>query len=530
MTLAAELLAQPFNCVTDLIRQYAIEQPAHRALICDTREMTYAQLDAEVDRCAAALQGEGIVPCDAVAIAANASIEYVIAFLGALRAGAVVAPLSPSSSASSLAGMIANANARLLFLDDGVERLLETVATDVDVRRIRLDAPTRGSVRGFADWLAPVGGVPVPIDISPVWGFNIIYSSGTTGTPKGIVQSHAMRWAYAVRSVERGYGADAVTLISTPLYSNTTLVSFFPTLTLGGTVLLMPKFDVKGFLALAQRYRATHAMLVPVQYQRIMDHADFDQYDLSNFRAKFSTSAPFGARLKADILKRWPGTLTEYYGMTEGGGSCELVAQEFPHKLHTVGRPISGHDIRLIDESGREVAQGEIGEVVGNSPAMMTGYHNEPAKTAEAEWYDPTGKRFIRTGDLGRFDEDGFLTLLDRKKDMIISGGFNVYPTDLEAELRVHPDVYDVAVVGVESVQWGETPVGFVVPRAQAMTNEQALKAFVNERLGKMQRVTDIVFVDVLPRSPIGKILKRELRDLYSTLKQDETCKTSPAK
>jgi long-chain acyl-CoA synthetase len=267
-----------------------------------------------------------------------------------------------------------------------------------------------------------------------------------------------------------------------------------------------------------------------VQYQRIMDHADFDQYDLSSFRAKFSTSAPFGARLKADILKRWPGTLTEYYGMTEGGGSCELVAQEFPHKLHTVGRPISGHDIRLIDESGREVAQGEIGEVVGNSPAMMTGYHNEPAKTAEAEWYDPTGKRFIRTGDLGRFDEDGFLTLLDRKKDMIISGGFNVYPTDLEAELRVHPDVYDVAVVGVESVQWGETPVGFVVPRAQAMTNEQALKAFVNERLGKMQRVTDIVFVDVLPRSPIGKILKRELRDLYSTLKQDETCKTSPAK
>ena len=245
-----------------------------------------------------------------------------------------------------------------------------------------------------------------------------------------------MRWAYAVRSIQRGYGPEATTLISTPLYSNTTLVSFMPTLTFGGTVVLMPKFETTRYLELAQQHRVTHTMLVPVQYQRLMAHPEFDRYDLSSFQAKFCTSAPFAASIKADVVRRWPGRLTEYYGMTEGGGSCQLEADEWPTKLHSVGRPLEGHDIRLIDEHGNEVAAGEVGEIVGHSPAMMTGYYRQPDKTAEAEWYDPSGKRFIRTGDMGRFDEDGFLTLLDRKKDMIISGGFNVYPSDLEAEVQ----------------------------------------------------------------------------------------------
>ena len=227
--------------------------------------------------------------------------------------------------------------------------------------------------------------------------------------------------------------------------------------------MLLEKFDVAKFLALAEQHRATHAMLVPVQYRRLMSYPDFDAYDLSSFRMKFSTIASFAAELKADVLKRWPGGLIEYYGMTEGGGSIVLIAHEHPDKLHTVGRAAPGADIRLIDEDGREVAGGEIGEVVGHSAAMMNGYHNQPGKTAEAEWRDADGKRFIRTGDVGRIDEDGFLTLMDRKKDMIISGGFNIYPSDLEAVIAGHPDVLEVAVVGVPSEQWGETPIALVV-------------------------------------------------------------------
>ena len=213
-----------------------------------------------------------------------------------------------------------------------------------------------------------------------------------------------------------------MTIISTPLYSNTTLVAFLPTLAHGGTAVLMPKFDAGQFLRLSEARRATHAMLVPVQYRRIMEREDFEQYDLSSYVLKLSTSAPFPAALKADVLRRWPGGLVEVYGMTEGGGATMLAAHLFPDKLHTVGQPMSGHDIRLIDETGHEVASGKVGEVVGRSEAMMTGYHNLPETTREAEWFDAEGRRFIRTGDIGRFDEDGFLVLLDRSKDVIISG------------------------------------------------------------------------------------------------------------
>jgi acyl-CoA synthetase (AMP-forming)/AMP-acid ligase II len=178
-----------------------------------------------------------------------------------------------------------------------------------------------------------------------------------------------------------------------------------------------------------------------------------------------------------------------------------------------VGKPAPGHDIRLIDEAGREVARGEAGEVVGHSPGVMSGYQNQPELSRQAEWFDASGKRFIRTGDIGRFDADGFLTLVDRKKDMIISGGFNIYPSDLEAVLKQHPDVAEVAVVGVASEKWGETPIAFAVLKNSISSEE--LLAWANARLGKTQRLSAVELVDALPRSPIGKVLKRELRDSY---------------
>jgi acyl-CoA synthetase (AMP-forming)/AMP-acid ligase II len=166
----------------------------------------------------------------------------------------------------------------------------------------------------------------------------------------------------------------------------------------------------------------------------------------------------------------------------------------------------------VIDEDGNELPRGEIGELVGASPLMMTGYHNRPDQTDAALWVSPEGKRFIRTGDVGRFDADGFIELMDRKKDMIISGGFNIYPSDLEAVLREHSDVADVAVVGAPSAEWGETPVAFVVSRG---ADGETLRQFANAKLGKMQRIADVVLIDELPRSHIGKVLKRDLRDLY---------------
>jgi long-chain acyl-CoA synthetase len=503
---------QAFGILSDLIRHHAQQQPEHAALIQGERVIDYAELDRTLDRVAASLQRDGLHVGDVVAICAANSIEYAFVFLGALRAGVAVAPLAPSSTAESLAGMVVDSDAALLFVDHDAITAFASVRTSVAARILSLDGDS--SANDFYAWLADENARPAPVEISPDLPFNIIYSSGTTGAPKGIVQSHGMRWVHVQRGAASGYGPQAVALLSTPLYSNTTLVSFLPTLTLGGAVVLMPKFDASGYLYLAQKYRVTHTMLVPVQYRRLMAHPDFDTFDLSSFRVKFCTSAPFAAELKRDVLARWPGALVEYYGMTEGGGTCMLLAHEYPNKLHTVGFPIPGHDIRLIGDDGKEVAQGEIGEVVGHSKGMMNAYHKQPGKTAEAEWYDAQGKRFIRTGDVGRFDEDGFLTLMDRKKDMIITGGFNVYPSDMEEILHQHPAVLEAAVVGVPSERWGETPIAFVALKPGQSVS--GILEWANERLGKMQRLTSIEVVEGLPRSAIGKVLKRELRDAYN--------------
>ncbi len=506
-----------FGTIPELIRQHARTAPTRMALVDGsgaTASLDYQALDQRMDHIAAALQASGLRAGDSIAVCAPASVDYAAVFLGALRAGVVVAPLAPGSTPQALARMLADAQARLFFVDAEVAASLPAAEPGTPPC-LRLDG-TPGDL-SLAAWLDRAAATtPAPADMQPGSPFNIIYSSGTTGAPKGIVQSHGMRWAHVQRGLAYGYGPEGVTVLATPLYSNTTLVCFFPTLAFGGCVVLMPKFSVDGYLALCERHGATHTMLVPVQYQRLMASAAFDRHDLSRFVSKFCTSAPFSAALKAEVLQRWPGGLIEFYGMTEGGGTCLLEAHNHPDKLHTVGRPARGSDIRLITDDGHEAAPGEAGEVVGHSAGMMIGYHGQPEKTREAEWFDATGKRFIRTGDIGRFDTEGFLSLFDRKKDMVISGGFNIYPSDLEEVLRQHPDVLEVAVVGIPSAQWGESPAAFAVLRPGAQVSEEELMAWANTRLGKTQRLVALQLLPELPRSAIGKVLKRALRDMHA--------------
>jgi acyl-CoA synthetase (AMP-forming)/AMP-acid ligase II len=348
-----------------------------------------------MDRVARSLQQDGFGPGDVVAICAGTSVEYVLAFLGALRAGVAVAPLAPSSTAEHLSAMLDNCGARLVLRDREVAAQWPLHA-GAALRCVALDDAAEAG-EPWSQWLASGDATPAPIAPEPEWPFNVIYSSGTTGMPKGIVQSWAMRWAHVRRAVTNGYGPDAVSLCATPLYSNTTLVAALPTLALGGTLVLMRKFDAAHYLALAQQHGATHTMLVPVQYQRLMACPDFDRADLSRLQHKFCTSAPFSAALKAEVLQRWPGRLIEYYGMTEGGVRCELHCHDHPNKLHTVGRPGEGADIRFIDEEGRELPPGEQGEIVGRSAGMMSGYYRLPDKTREAEWFDSEGQRYIAT-------------------------------------------------------------------------------------------------------------------------------------
>jgi acyl-CoA synthetase (AMP-forming)/AMP-acid ligase II len=507
-----------FVPIPQRIARHAQAWPGRRAVVCQGRAVGWQAFDRRIDRVARALAGMGIGRGDKVAILATNSIEYLETFVGALRAGACVVPLSTMAAADALEKMLDDSDARLLFVSDRYRPLVEPCEERLGKLlaggRIAFDF-VRDGWRGFEGWLAPESDAPFERPIDPLDDFNIIYSSGTTGLPKGILHSHVIRDLTAVRFAAFDYGPETISLASTPLYSNTTLVAVLATLALGGTTILMPRFDVAQFLEIAERERVTHAMLVPVQYQRILAHPAFDRFDLGAFRAKLSTSAPLRAQVKAECLRRWPGRLIEIYGLTEGGGSCTLEANLHPDKLHTVGQPGLGSEIVVLDEQGRRLPRGEVGELAGRAQIMMKGYYKQPDKTRDLFWHDEDGRLFFKSGDLGRIDEDGFVVLLDRKKDMIISGGFNVYAADIEVQLLEHPDVADVAVIGIPSDQWGEQPLALCVRRAGATSSAEEIAAWANQRLGKTQRLAGVELRDALPRSTIGKIMKRELREPY---------------
>jgi long-chain acyl-CoA synthetase len=262
-----EVLAREFASVAELIRAHASMRPAHTALTHEGRCVTYSALDRWADRVAAALQRDQVGPGATVAVAASTTLDYVAIFLGSLRAGVAVAPLPTSSTPQTLAAMIVDAGARILFLDRATADALAAAEQAAALPVVLID--DSGS-RGLQNWMAAADSIPAAVNPQPHWPFNVIYSSGTTGVPKGIVQPHSFRWSNVQRARLTGYGPDSVTLLATPLYSNATLATLFGALALGGSVVLMEKFTARTYLALAQESRATHTVLVPVQYLRLL--------------------------------------------------------------------------------------------------------------------------------------------------------------------------------------------------------------------------------------------------------------------
>ena len=511
MTVMLETLQAEFGNFPAILAQWAQRQPDAPALRDEAGELTWADLADRIERVAARLVATGLERGQSVAILGTSCIDYALVFLGAVRAGGVAAPLTTSASREQLEGMARDSGARHLFIDAAKRAELGTDFLP-ELDHIPLEE--------LSSWMAPAGTRAPAFTPDPKDHFNIIYSSGTTGIPKGIVHSHQMRWRQFATTASSylAPGLQVRSLASTPLYSNTTMVAFLPPLLAGGMVRIMGKFGTLGWLEHAAADRSNVTMLVPVQYQRLMDEPRFDEFDLSAMALKYCTSAPFSAELKQQVLARMPGGLIEIYSMTEGGVVCLLPCHEFPDKLHTVGRPAPGSELKVLDDNDQPVPPGTPGNLIGLSQTMMAGYKNQPGKTREGYWTDPeTGQVWQRMGDIGRVDADGFVELVGRAKDMIISGGFNIFPSDLETELMKEPGVAEAAVVGVPSRRWGETPVGFVCLGAAAVETD-AILAAVNSRLGKTQRLAALHPIDEMPRSHIGKLLKTELRELAERL------------
>jgi acyl-CoA synthetase (AMP-forming)/AMP-acid ligase II len=489
------------------ILAHGLERPGDEALRCGDAGLSWGALREAVLATGGSLVPQVMDGSGRIALLGTASIELVVAYLAIVAAGGCAVPLPVSAHRDALLAMIGNCEPDLVIAHQESLQLLRGAAT----------APALAVNPGEGLQPCSVFG-EAPLEYAPLCApnsdFNIIYSSGTTGLPKGIVHSHAMRYRQAARSL---FGLDAAStmLLATPLYSNTTLMPLIAALFHGGRVILMPKFDAETYLRIAEAERATHTMLVPVQYQRILDSPGFAERDLSAFRVKQCTGAPMPPAVKRAMVERWPGRFFEIYGLTEGGCTCILDVSAFPDKVHTVGRPAEGNDIRVIDEEGRFLPAGARGEIVGRSATMMSRYFRNDAASEAFTWRDGEGAVFHRTGDIGMFDPDGFLVLTDRKKDMIISGGFNIYASDLEERLLSHPDVAEAAVIAVPSERWGETPLAVVVARDGAIVDPGELLEWTNARLGKMQRLSAIELRAALPRSTVGKVLKQELKRPY---------------
>lgn len=505
MTRIEDHPAPGFTPFSEIIAAHARARPEVPAFVVEGDTLDWRTLHRRVVQVADALVRSGIAPGDRVALLGGASPAYVECMFGIVAARACVVPLPVSASVATLQALLADCDAKLLF----VEPSAGEIAARPGLQVVRLDGEDYPAWRARGD-----AGASLP-QASEDDRFNIIYSSGTTGLPKGIVHLHGMRQRQASR--KGFFTPQARTLLSTPMYSNTTIMPMLGTMAVGGTCVLMRKFDAGRWLALAAEQRVTHTMLVPVQYQRMLVHPTFDTIDLGALELSQCTGAPMDAAMKRELLQRWPGRFLEVYGLTEGGVTCLLDARANPDKLATVGRAAPGGEVFLIDASGRRLPAGseETGEVVGRSEFMMAGYHNRPEATAEIHWRDEQGRVCHRSGDIGRFDAEGFLTLLDRIKDVIISGGHNIYAADLEAVLAKHEAVQDVAVIGVPSKEWGETPLAVVIPRPGMRIDPAALRDWVNGQVGKTQRLSAVELRAELPRSALGKLSKKELRAPY---------------
>ena len=424
--------------IPDIIRMNQAHLGAKPAVIVDDSEISWSRFGDGTAQVANALLSNGLSHGDRVVVLMKNSYEMLEAMFGIIRAGLVAVPLNVSITDDAVARMIGNSGAKTVFASGEhvhrVEALRDQMAEPLVARLISPDSPFDGWLSYEAMRDAADASIP-DVVIAPDDECNIIYSSGTTDLPKGIVHDHAGRVAWGSDlAVALRYHSGARTLCNLGLFSNIVWVGILATFFAGGTLVVSRRFDVDDCLTTIEKHRVTHAAMVPLQYQKLLEHPEFEKFDLSSLDACMCCGSPLSVGLKLELGTRWPGQFIELYGLTEGLVTI-LSPEDLLEKPGSVGRPCPGQQLAILGSADEILSTGEPGEIVGHCRFMMAGYHANDEANEAATWVHPSGQRWLRTGDIGKLDEDGFLHLVDRKKGHdhlgrpeYLSGGYRGCP------------------------------------------------------------------------------------------------------
>ena len=484
------------------VRANAARTPAKPAVVLGQRVLSYGQVGERMARVANAALGSGLAPGQNAAIVAGNVVEYFEIVCGISWTGAAIATVNPRQTPRELAAILNDCDARLIFVDPANVEALRSA-----------DLPDGAGVIVLGDdydgWIGRAASTP--LDRVPAeWDtFAIPYTSGTTGTPKGVCLSHRSRvMGFLVHASVYGcFSPDDRFLVTTPLFHGGGFAFPMGTLFLGGTVDLMPPFAPDLLAAELATGRATGTFVVPTQLNAMLG-LGLDRIPGHRLKAAICNAAPLAEETKLGTLDLLgEGVLHETYGSTEGGVITNLAPADMRLKARCVGPPIAGQSVRLLDEAGGEVPTGEIGELFSNGPTLFNGYHNKPEETA-AGFRDG----WFSAGDLARMDEDGYFYVVDRRKDMIISGGVNIYPREIEEILYGLPGIREAAVVGQPDAHWGEAVCAFIVPEAGAVPDKAAIIGRCREVLARHKVPKALHVIDAVPRNAAGKVLKKDLR------------------
>lgn len=511
----------------DLLGERARLSPEKLALVCIAtgQRLSYRDLDDRAIRCARFWIEEcHLVKGDRVGILAKNRIEFLDAFFGAGKSGIILVPLNVRQTPAELGAIVRSSGMKALLYDGELAEKVQQLKQEHRLEHwIALDSPVDAAEVDYQQGVtrfSPRGWQRTACDSEDI--YCLLYTSGTTGKPKGVMIPHRMvAWNGYNTAINWQLGENDVSPLYTPLYHAGGLAAFLtPIVAAGGTTVLHREFDVHEVWRSIQKERVTVTLGVPTIYKMLLDAPEFKASDLSHVRWFISGGAPLPVELVEAYGERGV-ILRQGYGMTEVGVNCfSMSSEEAVRKMGSIGRPMMFTEARVVDSKGSDVAAGENGELLLRGPHVCKGYWQDPEATAAA--LDKDG--WFHTGDVVRCDGDGFFYIVGRSKDMYISGGVNVYPAEIEAELLRHPEVADAAVIGVPHSTWGEVGAAFVVraagtaaafptPSSEQLIEE--LTSFLESKLARYKLPREFMFVESLPRTAYGKVVKAELKELF---------------